>query len=36
VGAETTFTDSSGKAFAFAPGETIVELKPRGQELFVS
>ena len=36
VGAMTTFVDSSGKPFSFAPGETIVELKPRGQELFVS
>lgn len=36
VGAMTTFTDGSGKPFAFAPGETIVALKPRGRDLFVS
>jgi hypothetical protein len=32
----TTFTSASSKPFQFAPGESIVELKPRGQELFVS
>ena len=36
VGAMTTFVDASGKPFAFAPGETIVELMPRGRDLFVS
>ena len=36
VGDMTTFVTDGGEPFAFAPGETIVELKPRGRDLFVS
>ena len=36
VDAMTTFVDAAGEPFRFAPGETIVALKPRGQDLFVS
>jgi DUF3048 family protein len=32
----TTFVGLDGKPLRFAPGETIVELKPRGRDLFVS
>jgi hypothetical protein len=36
VDAMTTFVDTTGKPFRFAPGATVVALKPRGQDLFVS
>ncbi len=36
VDSTTSFVDNTGKPFAFAPGGTIVELKPRGQDLFVN